>query len=204
MQEPLVPCDDPLSTARRHPEGYAILYIDCDPSQTGDRSRIAWLRDMGGEDIDLSTAPTGECGVTLARSRQPDLIILELGPPWGSGAEVIRLLRESRETYLIPLVALSSTDCEKLPGLSMYCRRPIKAPEFLAMLRILLRRAPDVNPGAYPCRERGRSSPAQASTAGGSSPEPGAASAPSKGRTQSMRRRTMSLSGVGIRCPGAG
>ena len=130
-----------------------MLYIDCDPSQSGDPSRIAWLHEIAGEGIDLITAPTGEDGVTLARSCQPDLILLELGPPWRSGVEVITRLRESRETYLIPLVALSSTDCEKLPGLSMYCRRPVNAPEFLMMLRLLLQRAPVGNRGAHSSSE---------------------------------------------------
>lgn len=94
------------------------------------------------------TAPTGECGVELARSRRPQLILLELGPPSTSRIEVITSLRESKETYLIPIVGLSSAPCENVPGLSMYCRRPIPAPEFLAMLRVLLRRAPDTRIGA--------------------------------------------------------
>lgn len=143
MQAPLAPGRESPSATRRYVQRHQILYIDCDSSQTGDPSRIRWVGEMGGE-IDLITAPTGEGGIHLARCQQPDLILLELGPPWGRAVEVIARLRESRETSLIPLVALSSAHCENLPGLSMYCRRPIQAPELLAMLRLLLQRTPDV------------------------------------------------------------
>lgn len=101
-----------------------------------------WLAELDDDDIDWITAPTAEWGLQLARSRQPQLILLDLGASPSSALEVIRSLRESRETYLIPLVALSSVECQRLPGLSMYCRRPIQPPEFLAMLRLLLGRVP--------------------------------------------------------------
>lgn len=101
-----------------------------------------WLGEVDGEDVEWITASTAEWGLQLARSRQPRLILLDLGASPSSGRELISSLRESRETYLIPVVALSSVECEGLPGLSMYCRRPIRAPEFLAMLRLLLRSAP--------------------------------------------------------------
>jgi DNA-binding response OmpR family regulator len=103
------------------------------------------MRDIiASESVDLITSPRGEFGIELAHSCRPDLIILDLGLPLVSGSEVLALLRESTETYRIPIVALTSAECNYVSGLSMYCRRPIQVPEFLAMLRELLVRAPGV------------------------------------------------------------
>jgi CheY-like chemotaxis protein len=156
VQESRASSSEPLSkslasTELPHPGRRRILYIDCDAAQRGfDASRIAWLHEIHGEDLDLVTATPGECGVELARSCHPDLILLELGLSRISGVGAVTRLRESRETYLIPIVGLSSTDCENVPGLSMYCRRPINAPEFLAMLRVLLGLTPVESTGGAP------------------------------------------------------
>src|SRR4051812_11668588 len=96
-------------SAEPHCSGrHRILYIDCDPPPQGfDSSRIAWLGDIQAQDIDLITAAPGECGVEVARSCRPDLILLEFGLPPSSGIAAVARLREWRETYLIPIVALS-------------------------------------------------------------------------------------------------
>jgi DNA-binding response OmpR family regulator len=130
---------DALSAEPRRPGRHCILYID------GDASNVEVMRDIvAGEGVDLITCPSGEFGIELAHSCRPDLIILDLALPQASGSEVIASLRESIATYRIPIVALTYAECNYVSGLSMYCRRPIQVPEFLAMLRELLGRAPGV------------------------------------------------------------
>jgi DNA-binding response OmpR family regulator len=117
------------ASAGRH----TILYIG------SPASNVASMRDIvGRDDIHLIAAPTGEQGIQLARFCRPELIVLELGLPEVSGAEVITLLWVSKETYRIPILGLSSADCDNVPGLSMYCRRPIDVPQLRAMLHALL------------------------------------------------------------------
>jgi len=91
-----------------------------------------------GEGHHLITAPTGELGVDLARTCQPDVVILELALPRMTGADAIVRLREDVETTAIPIIALSSAPCSSAPGLSMYCRRPLDVAGFARLLRELL------------------------------------------------------------------
>lgn len=104
------------------------------------------LDTVGSDGIQLITAPTGALGIQLAQSCRPALILLELGLPEMSGREVITLLYASTETYRIPILGLSSADCDNVPGLSMYCRRPVDVPELRAMLRALLGPPPAAAP----------------------------------------------------------
>jgi CheY-like chemotaxis protein len=54
------------------------------------------------------TAPTAEIGIELARSRRPDLIIMDINLPGMSGLEAVKRLREWDETRDIPVVGLSA------------------------------------------------------------------------------------------------
>jgi CheY-like chemotaxis protein len=126
------PPGTPASDAPRQAR-YRLLYVDAAAPSVG------WMRGVIVRDcIELITASTGEAGIELARRRQPDLIIVDLGLLRANAAEVIRILRESVETYRIPILGLASNACANIPGLSMYCRRPIKRLEFRALLHALL------------------------------------------------------------------
>jgi DNA-binding response OmpR family regulator len=112
-----------------------ILYID------DDAQHVALMREMfGDDDIHLITAPTAELGIELARLHRPDLIIIELELPRMSGVDAISQLRICAETGSIPIVALTSTERRSVPGLSMYCRKPVQVQPFMAMVRALLSR----------------------------------------------------------------
>ena len=124
---------DPLSSETRSAR-FRVLYID------HDTSRVALMRDLlADEDIDLSTAPSAELGIEFALAHRPDLILLELELPRLSGSEAIAIFRELEDTVNIPIVALTSADRQSVPGLSMYCRRPIHGREFMAMVVLLAR-----------------------------------------------------------------
>jgi DNA-binding response OmpR family regulator len=130
------------------------LYID------DDTSRVALMRDLFADgDLDLSTAPTAELGIEFARAHRPDLIILELELPRLSGSEAIAVLRGLEDTVNIPIVALTSADRQSVPGLSMYCRRPIQGPEFMAMVLLLARSSRGRRPAPAAARRRSARSP---------------------------------------------
>ncbi|MGH7476457.1 MAG: response regulator [Longimicrobiales bacterium] len=53
-------------------------------------------------------ARTGEEGVSLARERRPDLILMDISLPRMDGFEATRLLKASRQTAAIPIVAVTA------------------------------------------------------------------------------------------------
>jgi two-component system, OmpR family, alkaline phosphatase synthesis response regulator PhoP len=89
------------------------------------------------------TAGDGNSGLRAARTRQPDLIVLDLGLPGVDGLEVMRSIRATGST---PIVVLSARDTEldKLLGLELgaddYVTKPFSPRELVARVRAVLRR----------------------------------------------------------------
>jgi two-component system alkaline phosphatase synthesis response regulator PhoP len=89
------------------------------------------------------TAGDGTSALQAARTRQPDLIVLDLGLPGLDGLEVMRSIRGSGST---PIVVLSARDTEldKLLGLELgaddYVTKPFSPRELVARVRAVLRR----------------------------------------------------------------
>ncbi|HMU55382.1 MAG TPA: response regulator [Nitrospira sp.] len=97
----------------------------------------------------LYEATTGQAGLTEAKARNPDLILLDLGLPDLDGTEVIRLVREWTST---PIIVLSARDQEQTKvealdkGADDYITKPFGVHELLARMRTALRhvaRVPD-------------------------------------------------------------
>lgn len=92
----------------------------------------------------LVEAATGEEGLQAAETRQPDLIILDLGLPDIDGLEVIRRLRA---WSAVPILVLSARgqEADKIAALDRgaddYVSKPFGVGEVLARLRVLLRHA---------------------------------------------------------------
>jgi len=95
-------------------------------------------------------AADGRTALTLARTRTPDLVVLDLGIPEPDGLDVIRAIR--RESNM-PVVILTARDDEldKLIGLELgaddYITKPFSPRELVARVKAVLRR---VEPGAAP------------------------------------------------------
>jgi two-component system KDP operon response regulator KdpE len=104
----------------------------------------------------LVEAETGREGLQAAETRQPDLVILDLGLPDVDGLEVIRRLREWTG---VPILVLSARgqEADKIAALDAgaddYVSKPFGVGEVLARLRVLLRHAErtvrDMDDGSY-------------------------------------------------------
>ena len=83
-------------------------------------------------------AENGRDGVELARTRNPDLILMDIQMPIMDGLEATRILKLDANTKNIPILALTSYamkgDREKIlqAGCDGYLAKPIDVKEFLA------------------------------------------------------------------------
>ncbi len=71
--------------------------------------------------FEVVVAADGPAALASARSRHPDLVVLDLGLPGLDGLEVTRQLRQGAETATLPIVMLTARDDEldKLLGLEL-------------------------------------------------------------------------------------
>jgi two-component system KDP operon response regulator KdpE len=99
---------------------------------------------LTGHGYRLFEATTGAEGLREAESRQPDIVVLDLGLPDLDGLEVIRRLRE---WTAVPIIVLSARGQEpdKIAALDAgaddYIAKPFGVGELLARLRVSLRHA---------------------------------------------------------------
>ncbi|HBD64534.1 MAG TPA: DNA-binding response regulator [Clostridiales bacterium] len=89
------------------------------------------------------TAETGGASLFEAVSKQPDIIIMDLGLPDMDGVEIIRNVREWSNIPII-VVSARSEDKDKIDALDAgaddYLTKPFSVDELLARLRVSLRR----------------------------------------------------------------
>jgi DNA-binding response OmpR family regulator len=89
-------------------------------------------------------ASDGTSAVQAASTRQPDLVVLDLGLPGIDGLEVMRRIRVIGSTPIVVLTA-RDTELDKLLGLELgaddYVTKPFSPRELVARVRAVLRRA---------------------------------------------------------------
>jgi len=90
------------------------------------------------------TAGDGPSALQAARTRRPDLIVLDLGLPGVDGLEVMRSIRASGSMPVVVLTA-RDTELDKLLGLELgaddYVTKPFSPRELVARVRAVLRRS---------------------------------------------------------------
>src|SRR5216117_88972 len=96
---------------------------------------------LTGQGYRLFEATTGADGVVEVGSRQPDVVIVDLGLPDIDGLEVIRRLRE---WTTVPVIVLSARGQERdkvtaLDAADDDVSKPFGAGELLARIRVALR-----------------------------------------------------------------
>jgi two-component system, OmpR family, copper resistance phosphate regulon response regulator CusR len=101
-------------------------------------------RGLEAEGYEVAVASTGEEGLAVAMSEAIDVVVLDLMLPGRDGMSVLRELRSSG--FARPIVILSARDAveDRVQGLDQgandYLVKPFAFAEFLARLRVLLRR----------------------------------------------------------------
>ncbi|MDA0988440.1 MAG: response regulator transcription factor [Chloroflexi bacterium] len=117
-----------------------ILLIEDDPEMV---EIVSLCFEIRWPDAKVLHAQLGEYGVAMARSENPDIVILDLGLPDMDGFDVCAQIRSSSE---VPIVMLTVRDTleEIMKGLELgaddYMTKPFKPVEFLARISTLLRR----------------------------------------------------------------
>jgi DNA-binding response OmpR family regulator len=116
-----------------------ILIIEDDPSI------LRGLQlNLGMEGYTVRSAADGETGLQLARTENPDLVVVDVMLPRLGGLEVVRELR--REDPDLPVLILSAKgqEADKVAGLQLgaddYMVKPFGLKELLARIDALLRR----------------------------------------------------------------
>jgi two-component system KDP operon response regulator KdpE len=114
-----------------------ILVIDDDPSLN--RALRLGLQAVGH---DVTTALTGEHGISQTALTSPDVIVLDMGLPDMGGIAVCRTIRGWSD---VPIIILSATGSENRKvaaldaGANDYVTKPFSMPELEARIRVVTR-----------------------------------------------------------------
>lgn len=120
-------------------KGMRILVIDDEP-----QIRKLLKVSLGAHGYDIDEAATGQDGINRAATFKPDLIVLDLGLPDIDGKNVVVRIREWSQ---IPIIILTARDQEQEKvealdaGADDYVTKPFSMGEFMARMRVSLRRA---------------------------------------------------------------
>jgi len=120
-----------------------LLYVEDNPAN------LMLVEDIVARrpDLRLLSARDGISGINLARSAQPDVILMDINLPGISGIDALKILTEDAATAHIPVVALSANamphDIDKglQAGFFRYLTKPVKINEFMAALDLALTQA---------------------------------------------------------------
>jgi len=128
--------------------GAEILLIEDDPE-----IRRFLRATLTAEGYRLEEALTAREGLNQAASRQPELLLVDLGLPDGDGVDVIKKVREFSHA---PIVVISARGQERDKiialdaGADDYVSKPFLVGELLARIRAALRRASHLSSGQGP------------------------------------------------------
>ena len=102
-------------------------------------------------DYKYISAPTGEGAIMSASTRNPDIVLLDLGLPDIDGVEVIKRIRTWSNMPII-VISARSEDYDKIEALDSgaddYLTKPFSVEELLARIRVTQRRLSVINTDA--------------------------------------------------------
>jgi signal transduction histidine kinase len=132
-EPPAAPANVPHPAASAPTRPCTLLYIEDNPVNLLLVGKLLEAQRL----LHMLSANTGAAGLDMARTCQPDLIVLDIGLPDMSGLDVLRELRADERTQGIPVLALSAhaahSDIERAlaAGARRYITKPIRVQEFL-------------------------------------------------------------------------
>ena len=109
----------------------------------------------------VSTALTGELGLQTAKTKKPDLVVLDLMLPGIDGLEVCRLLKTDRSTRHVPVLMLTAkgSEIDQIVGLEIgasdYISKPFSVKVLLARVKTIFRGQAEKSEDAAPMRGAG-------------------------------------------------
>ncbi len=115
----------------------AVLVVEDDRNLTRVYSTV-----LGAEGYHTIEAGTGQCAIAEIRTRNPDVVLLDLGLPDIDG---LSLLQSIRANSIAPIIVVSGhgRDLDKVKALDAgaddYLTKPFSVPELLARIRATLR-----------------------------------------------------------------
>jgi DNA-binding response OmpR family regulator len=116
-----------------------ILVIEDDPAVAE-----GLVEGIGREGFDVHWEATGTSGVAYARDESPQLVVLDVRLPDGSGHDFCRQMRQLGLRQPILMLTVESDELDKVLGLEMgaddYLTKPYRLRELIARIRALLRR----------------------------------------------------------------
>jgi DNA-binding response OmpR family regulator len=99
---------------------------------------------LATEGYDVSVAPTAAAAIELARTKHPELVLLDLGLPDGDGIDLCRRLRAEDGGVRIIMLTARQEEIDIVVGLDAgaddYVTKPFRLAELFARVRALLRR----------------------------------------------------------------
>jgi two-component system cell cycle response regulator DivK len=101
------------------------------------------LQVKGYETIEAGSA---EDGIELARSRKPDLVLMDIQLPGMNGIDALKVLRADASTAHIPVIAVTASVMQQdrnlitEAGFDGYIGKPINLREFVDTVRAVLER----------------------------------------------------------------
>lgn len=117
-----------------------LLLIEDDPAVA-----LAVRDALRSEGYRVDVAGTGATGFEAARDTQPQLVILDVRLPDGSGMDVCRRMRLSGLRQPVLILTANNSETDKVLGLEMgaddYLTKPFSLRELRSRVRALLRRA---------------------------------------------------------------
>lgn len=115
-----------------------ILVVDDEPAIVN--TVHAYLEREG---YAVRTALDGVAALELARTFQPDLVVLDIMLPGMDGLELLNMLRRESDVYVLLLTA-KTEETDKIVGLTMgaddYMTKPFSTRELVARVKAILRR----------------------------------------------------------------
>ncbi len=120
----------------RHAALYTVFYIEDNPANLKLVAQLLGQR----KHIHLLTTHLPELGLELAKTRKPDLILLDINMPGMNGYELLKIFKADDRTKDIPVIALTANampkDAERSmkAGFSAYLTKPIHVPDFFGTI----------------------------------------------------------------------
>lgn len=123
-----------------------ILIVDDDPE-----IRNLLRRYLEGQGFRISTAADRRECESRVRDGNPDLLVLDVMLPDGSGLDICRTLHETRPDLRVILLTALKEDVDRIVGLELgaddYLGKPFNPRELVARIKAVLRRSGSDDPG---------------------------------------------------------